>query len=209
MTHPATRSASSCPGRRPLFVTRREMLASSANGFGLLALSGLFANSSNAASARSETSLTQPHFHPKVKNVIFCFMDGGVSHVDSFDPKPKLAELDGKPCTESKNPTANVNRQWLKSPWEFKQHGQCGMPVSSLFPHIARCADDIAVIRSMKADLPIHSTGVLFLHTGSNNAGRPSLGSWVNYGLGCESQNLPGFVVLSFANWIRGSLSAG
>ena len=198
MTHPVIRSASCCPGRLPSFVTRREMLATSANGFGLLALSGLFANSSPAASAQSETPLPQTHFRPKVKNVIFCFMDGGVSHVDSFDPKPKLADLDGKPCTESKNPTANVNRQWLKSPWEFKQHGQCGMPVSSLFPHIARCADDIAVIRSMKADLPIHSTGVLFLHTGSNNAGRPSLGSWVNYGLGCESQNLPGFVVLSF-----------
>ena len=198
MTDPAIRSASCCPGRLTPFVTRREMLASSANGFGLLALSGLFANSSSADSARSETLLPQSHFRPKVKNVIFCFMDGGVSHVDSFDPKPKLADLDGKPCTESKNPTANVKRQWLKSPWEFKQHGQCGMPISSLFPHIARSADDIAVIRSMKADLPIHSTGVLFLHTGSNNAGRPSLGSWVNYGLGCESQNLPGFVVLSF-----------
>ena len=187
-----------CPGRLPRPVTRREMLASSANGFGLLALSGLFAKSGSAASVQSGNRLPQPHYQPKVKNVIFCFMDGGVSHVDSFDPKPKLTDLDGKLFTESKNPTANGNRKWLQSPWEFSQHGQSGMPVSSLFPHIARCADDIAVIRSMKADLPIHSTGVLFLHTGSNNAGRPSLGSWVNYGLGCESQNLPGFVVLSF-----------
>ena len=181
-------------------MTRREMLASTANGFGMLALSGLFANSGFGRddSSGPHEQLPRPHYQPKVKNVIFCFMDGGVSHVDSFDPKPKLGELDGKPCTESKNPTANVNRQWLKSPWEFRRHGECGMPVSSLFPHIARCADDIAVIRSMKADLPIHSTGVLFLHTGSNNAGRPSLGSWVNYGLGSENQNLPGFVVLSF-----------
>ncbi len=140
----------------------------------------------------------RPHFAPRAKNVIFCFMDGGVSHVDSFDPKPKLIELDGKPFTESKNPTANGNRQWLKSPWAFKQYGDCGLPVSDLFPHIASCADDLAVIRSMQADLPIHSTGVLFLHTGSNVAGRPSLGSWVNYGLGSENQNLPGFVVLSF-----------
>lgn len=186
-----------CPGRRPNPVTRREMLASTANGFGMLALSGLFAKS-GMADTGSQIPLPKPHFRSKVKNVIFCFMDGGVSHVDSFDPKPRLADLDGKPCTESKNPTANVNRQWLKSPWEFRQHGHSGMPISSLFPHIARCADEIAVIRSMKADLPIHSTGVLFLHTGSNNAGRPSLGSWVNYGLGCESQNLPGFVVLSF-----------
>ncbi len=182
----------------PWPMSRREMLASTANGFGLLAFQGLFGRSNVAATATAIRDFPAPHFPPKVKNVIFCFMDGGVSHVDSFDPKPKLTELDGAPFTESKNPTANGNRKWLGSPWAFRQHGESGMPVSSLFPHIARCADDIAVIRSMKADLPIHSTGVLFLHTGSNNAGRPSLGSWVNYGLGCESENLPGFVVLSF-----------
>jgi hypothetical protein len=130
--------------------------------------------------------------------VIFCFMDGGVSHVDSFDPKPKLAELDAKPFTDSKNPTANGARKWLKSPWSFQPHGQSGMPVSDLFPNIAECVDDIAVIRSMKADLPLHATGVLRLHTGANTAGRPSLGSWVTYGLGSENQNLPGFVVLGF-----------
>lgn len=189
---------SGCPGRLAMPLSRREMLASSANGFGMLAFSGLFAKSGLAAPGLIEAPLPQPHASPKVKNVIFLFMDGGVSHVDSFDPKPKLTELDGKAFTESKNPTANGNRKWLGSPWEFKQRGQSGMPVSSLFPYMAECADDLAVIRSMKADLPIHSTGVLFLHTGSNNAGRPSLGSWVNYGLGCESHNLPGFVVLSF-----------
>jgi hypothetical protein len=129
--------------------------------------------------------------------VIFLFMDGGVSHVDSFDPKPTLDRQDGKPFLDSKNPTANGRRQWLKSPWPFRPRGKSGMPVSDLFPHIAAHADDLAVIRSMKADLPIHSTGVLFLHTGVNNAGRPSLGSWVTYGLGSESKNLPGFVVLS------------
>ncbi|MSR58794.1 MAG: DUF1501 domain-containing protein [Planctomycetaceae bacterium] len=173
------------------------MLATAANGFGLLALSGLLAET-RAASRQPGAELPLRHFAPKAKNVIFCFMDGGVSHVDSFDPKAKLAELDGQPFTESKNPTANGTRQWLKSPWSFQQHGQSGMPVSELFPHIAACADDLAVIRSMKADLPIHASGVLFLHTGSNNAGRPSLGSWVNYGLGSECRNLPGFVVLSF-----------
>lgn len=167
----------------------------------MLALAGLFGKNAVAnpqAGSPASSSLPQTHFAPKAKNVIFCFMDGGVSHVDSFDPKPKLDEVDTKPFTESKNPTANGNRQWLKSPWAFKKYGQSGLPVSDLFPHIATCADDLAVIRSMKADLPIHSTGVLFLHTGSNNAGRPSLGSWVNYGLGSENQNLPGFVVLSF-----------
>src|SRR5688572_14656689 len=125
-----------------LAMDRRQMLATSANGFGLVALSSLLAKESRAAA--------KTHFAPKAKNVIFCFMDGGVSHVDSFDPKPKLAELDGKAFTESKNPTANGNRQWLKSPWAFKQHGKSGLPVSELFPHIATCADDIAVVRSMK-----------------------------------------------------------
>jgi hypothetical protein len=168
------------------------MLKSSANGFGLLAVSALMSDR-----AYGET-LSKPHFPARAKNVIFCFLDGGVSHVDSFDPKPKLDELDDQPTGKIDNPTANENRKWLKSPWKFRQHGECGLPVSELFPHIASCVDDIAVIRSMQADLPIHSTGVLFLHTGLNNAGRPSLGSWVNYGLGSDNQNLPGFVVLSF-----------
>ena len=163
----------------------------------MLALAGLFGKNAEAAPKFTEPH-PLPHFPPRAKNVIFCFMDGGVSHVDSFDPKPKLDEFDTRPFTESKNPTANGNRQWLKSPWAFKQYGQSGMPVSDLFPYIAQCTDDLAVIRSMKADLPIHSTGVLRLHTGSNNAGRPSLGSWSTYGLGSENRNLPGFVVLSF-----------
>ena len=198
MMHSARGSESGCPGRRGAPSTRRDMLAASAQGFGLLALAGLLADDAAASPQSSPASLPRPHFAPKAKNVIFCFMDGGVSHVDSFDPKPKLDQLDGKAFTESKNPTANGNRQWLKCPWKFQKHGQSGLPVSDLFPHIATCADDLAVIRSMQADLPIHSTGVLFLHTGSNNAGRPSMGSWVNYGLGSENRNLPGFVVLSF-----------
>jgi hypothetical protein len=167
------------------------MLRSSALGFGWLALRGMLADEARAAEA-------QPHFAPRARNVIFCFMDGGVSHVDSFDPKPKLAEYDGRRFTESRNATASGNRLWLKSPWAFRQRGQSGLPVSDLFPHLAECVDDLAVIRSMKADLPLHSTGVLRLHTGVNNAGRPSLGSWVSYGLGSENRNLPGFVVLSF-----------
>jgi hypothetical protein len=172
---------------------RRAMLQASAQGFGWLAFCGMLASESNA-----DDPLPRPHFRPRAKNVIFCFMDGGVSHVDSFDPKPKLTELDGQSFRDSNNPTARGNRRWLKSPWRFRQHGQSGLPVSDLFPHLATCADDLAVVRSMKADLPLHSTGVLFLHTGSNNAGRPSLGSWVSYGLGSENRNLPSFVVLSF-----------
>jgi hypothetical protein len=174
------------------------MLQHCAGGFGMLALAGLFDDERRHTSAAEAIAKPRTHFAPKVKNVVFCFMDGGVSHVDSFDPKPKLDELDGRDFADSKNPTAKGNRKWLKSPWTFAKHGRSGIPVSSLFPHIASCIDDLAVIRSMKADLPLHSTGVLHLHTGANFAGRPSLGSWVSYGLGSENQNLPGFVVLSF-----------
>jgi hypothetical protein len=170
------------------------MLRTTANGFGAVALSVLMAD--RACVARQSTP--GPHFRPRAKSVIFCFMDGGVSHVDSFDPKPRLSDLDGKPVGKVENPTANVDRKWLASPWKFARHGQSGLPVSELFPHIASCIDDLAVIRSMKADLPLHSTGVLYLHTGANNAGRPSLGSWVTYGLGSINRDLPGFVVLNF-----------
>lgn len=181
-----------CPGRMTRPLNRRDMLKSSANGFGMIALSALMSDRAYGATSAGR------HFPAKAKNVIFCFLDGGVSHVDSFDPKPKLAQLDNQPAGEIENPTANKNRKWLQSPWKFRKYGECGQPVSELFPHIASCVDDIAVIRSMKADLPIHATGVLFLHTGFNSAGRPSLGSWVTYGLGNESDNLPGFVVLDF-----------
>jgi Protein of unknown function (DUF1501) len=187
--------------------SRRSVLSAAATGFGLLALRGLLTQSAALAIGgtehRNRTSIERnssliPHDRPKARSVIFLFMDGGVSHVDSFDPKPKLADVDGQAFDGSKNPTANVNRKWLQTPWKFRPHGQSGMAISSLFPHISKCSDDLAVVRSMKADLPLHSTGVLRLHTGANAAGRPCLGSWTTYGLGQENQNLPGFVVLSF-----------
>src|SRR5262245_13104667 len=106
-----------CPGRRPSPVTRRELLAGTANGFGWLAVASLLGESGAASTRAAEPGLPSPHFAPKARNVIFCFMDGGVSHVDTFDPKPKLVEFDGRAFTGSKNPTANVNRKWLKSPW--------------------------------------------------------------------------------------------
>jgi hypothetical protein len=194
MTLKANRWVNGCPGLRAAPLTRREMLRTTANGFGAVVLSALLADRSPAA----PRGTPGPHFRSRAKNVIFCFMDGGVSHVDTFDPKPMLSKLDGKPAGKVDNPTANVNRKWLASPWKVRQHGQSGLPVSDLFPHIASCIDELAVLRSMKADLPLHSTGVLFLHTGANNAGRPSLGSWVTYGLGSANRNLPGFVVLNF-----------
>jgi hypothetical protein len=171
------------------------MLQAGASGFGWLALSALAQDPAFGAPPG-------PHFPARAKSVIFLFMDGGVSHVDTFDPKPALAEHEGKPWPE------DPSRKWVKSPWKFARHGQGGLWVSELFPHIASCADDIAVIRSMKADLPLHSSGVLLLHTGQNLAGRPSLGSWVSYGLGSENQDLPGYVVLSFGHVPVGGLEA-
>ena len=187
--------ASRCPGRMGPLWTRRDLLRSGATGFAWMALSALTQQRAFGAPVRT-------HFAGKTKNVIFLFMDGGVSHVDTFDPKPALEKHAGEPWAD--DPT----RKWQKSPWKFAQHGRSGMWVSELFPHLASCADDLAVVRSMKADLPIHSTGVIFLHTGHNLAGRPSLGSWMSYGLGSENENLPGYVVLSFGHVPVGGLEA-
>ena len=194
----------SCPGHAAPGVTRREMLKRSWNGFGLMALSALMAERNLAGGEASQTGGRRrldpsPHFVSRAKNVIFLFMDGGVSHVDSFDPKPKLTELHLKKAVLSKehNPTgAWDERKWLGSPWKFERHGGAGLSVSELFPHTATCVDELAVVRSMVSEFPLHSRANLFIHTGSNTAGKPSLGSWVNYGLGSENKNLPGFVVL-------------
>ena len=125
-------------------------------------------------------------------------MPGGVSHIDTFDPKPKLADLDGKPFDGFYQVGAKkeTNRKWVKSPWQFAQHGQSGIPVSELFPHIATCVDDMTVIRSMVSGFPLHPRANLLMHTGRNMGGYPSLGSWINYALGSENKNLPGYVLL-------------
>ena len=140
-----------------------------------------------------------PHHVPKVRSVIFLYMDGGVSQVDSFDPKPRLAREHGQnPYDKFKVDATQFNDigTIFKSPWEFKRYGESGLPVSELFPHIGSCADDLAVIRSMVADFPEHTNANYFLHTGIGLQGRPSMGSWVTYGLGSENQDLPGYVVL-------------
>lgn len=170
------------------------MLAASATGFGSLAMSALL--------SPSRAAPHPPHSAAKARHVIFLFMDGGVSHVDTFDPKPELEKRAGEAWS------GDPARKWQRSPWKFARHGQSGAWVSELFPHIASCVDDLAIIRSMKADLPIHSTGVLFLHTGHNLAGRPSLGSWMSYGLGSENENLPGYAVLTFGHVPVGGLEA-
>lgn len=133
-----------------------------------------------------------PHFPPRAKRVIFLFMTGGLSHVDSFDPKPKLFTDHGKTVTSRRG------KRYLSRPrWEFRPHGTCGTQVSDLFPRIAECVDDLCVIRSMKNDHNDHFEATLGIHTGSVTFARPSMGSWISYGLGTENQNLPSFLVLA------------
>lgn len=150
-----------------------------------------------------------PHFPARAKHVIFLFMTGGVSHVDSFDPKPRLSQDVGKEVhldhPEIKN-RPGYERIFLKRPqWEFSPHGQCGTEVSTLFPHIATCVDDIALIRSMHTDHSNHYNATLGMHTGSFAFARPSLGAWVSYGLGSENRNLPSFVTIAPAQTYAGS----
>ena len=175
------------------------MLAQCSTGFGLVAFSGLLSGGKALAAAPPNPFAPRvPRLPPKVKSVIFCFMSGGVSHVDTFDPKPRLKKDHGKPMPVPVRPTMfNQNGNIMASPWEFRNHGQSGLPVSELFPHIGACADDLAVIRSMTSIANEHAQGNYFIHTGFSLAGFPSAGAWTTYGLGSENQNLPGFVVLA------------
>jgi hypothetical protein len=183
----------SCPGFLNKPLTRRELLKTASNGFGYIALTAMLADE---AYDQTKQPVRSTHFPAKATNVIFLFMPGGVSHMDSFDPKPKLAELDGKPA-KLDSYVAGPKRKWLKSPWQFKTYGQIGLPVSELFPHITKVVDELTVVRSMKSEFPLHARANVFLHTGRNFGGYPSLGSWVTYGLGSENKNLPGFLLLN------------
>ncbi len=188
--------------------SRRQVLTRCSSGFGLLALAGLMAEEGRAKSPDKDAASVgtaavdpsapkRPDFKPRAKNVIFCYMSGGVSHIDSFDPKPRLADEAGQPMPVPVARTQfNNNGKIMPSPWAFKQYGQSGLPVSDLFPHIGKHADDLAVIRSMTAKFSEHAQGNFFMHTGLPFIGYPSVGAWVTYGLGSEARNLPGFVVL-------------
>jgi hypothetical protein len=179
--------------------SRRQMLERCSSGFGLLALAGLLSDRAHGATQApaSGSGAKPPHFAPKAKNVIFCYMSGGVSHVDSFDPKPRLDRDHGKPMPMPIERTQfNNNGALMASPWKFRPYGESGIPVSELFPHIGSCADELAVIRSMTAKFSEHAQGNFFMHTGFPFMGNPSAGAWVTYGLGSENQNLPGIVVL-------------
>jgi hypothetical protein len=191
--------------------SRRECLRRLACGFGSVALAWLLAEEANAAETADPLAPRPPHFAPKAKRVIFLFMHGGVSHVDTFDPKPKLAEMNGKPLPFPKpefqfGGTGNL----LASPWKFQKHGQCGTEISELFPHVAACADDLCVIRSMNGGNEVsHGPACLRLNTGDGVFNRPSLGAWTLYGLGTENRDLPGFVSFSPSVYHGGAQNYG
>ena len=173
-------------------LTRREMLARCANGFGAVALLGLLHET-----GRAQSGSRQAHFAAKARSVIFLYMDGGPSQMDTFDPKPRLDIEHGQPPRFRVEPTQfNNNGNVLKSPWRFRRYGQSGIPVSDLFPHVARHVDDLAIVRSMVSNFSEHTNANYFLHSGHGQQGRPSMGAWVTYGLGSECADLPGFVVL-------------
>lgn len=192
--------------------TRRQLLQATAVGFGSVALSSLLAESTCASATAAGPLAPKPaHFPATAKRVVFLFMHGGVSHVDSFDPKPKLTEMNGQPLPFPKPkfefaPTGNL----LASPWKFQKYGQSGIEVSDLFPQIGGCVDDLAVIRSMNGgDFVSHGPALLNVNTGSGVFARPCLGAWTLYGLGSENQNLPGFISLSPSLYHGGAQNYG
>ncbi len=179
----------------PNTLSRREMLTQCSTGFGMMALSGLMAEDSFAGLSAAATEGL--HHAPKAKHVVFCYMSGGVSQVDCFDPKPKLKDLHGKPMPVKVERTQfNNNGNVMASPFEFSPSGESGIPVSSMFPELATVADELAVIRSMTSAVNEHAQGNYVMHTGFPFIGHPSAGAWTNYGLGSANENLPGFVVL-------------
>jgi len=205
---------------------RREFLSTVGGGFPALALAGmmgkdgLLPSALGAQAARANPLAVKPAMRPaRAKSVIFLFMYGGPSHIDTFDYKPGMVGMDGKTIdvkTFGRGGKKNQGRI-VEPKWEFKQHGQSGKWVSSLFPNLATCVDDMAFLHSMTADSPIHGSALLMMNSGSLISGKPSLGSWVNYGLGSPNENLPGYVVMldesggpisGAKNWTSGFMPA-
>jgi hypothetical protein len=194
---------------------RRQMLRLMGCGFGSLAAAGMFGEEAAATStpatlvAPSQAdplAAKPPHFPARAKRVIFLFMPGGPSQVDTFDPKPRLTQDNGKPSPKL---YLGQQRNLLASPWKFQRFGQSGIEVSELFPHTASRIDDICVIRSMVADDPNHPGGCLQMNTGERVFSRPSMGAWVTYGLGTENQNLPAFMAIGPGPLIEGARQYG
>jgi hypothetical protein len=171
--------------------TRREALRALGTGFGMTALATI------ANAGGNPWSIKQPHFAPKAKHVIFIFLTGGLSAIDSFDHKPELDKWDGKPLPYETPRTEFATGNLMKSPFTWSKYGQNGYEVSEIFPKMGGVIDEFCQVRSMITDIPNHGPSVLMFNTGNSRMGRPSMGAWVTYGLGTENQNLPGFIVLS------------
>jgi Protein of unknown function (DUF1501) len=192
-------------------ISRRDLFQKFAHGFGSVALAGLLAEETRSEPSADPLSPKPPHFAARAKRVIFLFMHGGVSHVDTFDPKPKLREMNGKPLPFAKPkfefaPTGNL----LASPWKFHKHGKSGIEVSELFPQIGSVIDDICVVRSMNGGNEVsHGPAMLRLNTGDGVFNRPSLGAWALYGLGTVNRDLPGFVSFSPSLYHGGAQNYG
>jgi Protein of unknown function (DUF1501) len=174
-------------------MTRREALRTVGCGFGMLGLAGMLEQESRAAGTLAPQA---PHFPAKAKHVIYLFLNGGPSHVDTFDPKPSLSKYDGKPVPSEFAKKDDQHSSLLGSPFQFQHYGESGLEVSDLFPHVGKCIDEVCVLRSMYCDLPSHPQAIIQANTGRIIPGQPSIGSWLTYGLGTENQNLPGFIAM-------------
>jgi Protein of unknown function (DUF1501) len=206
------------PLHENLLQSRRDFLTTGASGIGLLALASLLRDEGLLAAESKEAvnplAPKAPHFAPKAKNCICIYLEGAPSQIDLFDPKPKLNELSGKPLPESL--TKNIRFAFIQketavllgSPRKFAKHGECGMELSDFLPRLAGCADDIALVRSMHTEQFNHHPGQLMMNCGSPLFGRPSMGSWLAYGLGSESKNLPGYVVLTAGRGTSGGATS-
>ena len=181
-------------------ISRRNVLRAAANGFGAVALESMLQRELGANPRVNPLAAKPQHFPAKAKSVIFLFMVGAPSHIDTFDPKPALKKYEGQPLPTSYGKVVSQftsgDTPLLSSPWEFKRYGASGLPVSSLYPNLAKCVDDICFVRSFYTDSVVHAPAMYQVHTGRILMGYPSMGSWVTYGLGSESENLPGYVVM-------------
>ena len=181
-------------------VTRRDVLVRAAHGFGSIALASLLGSRADAAARVNPMAAKPPNFPAKAKSVIFLYMVGGPSHIDTFDPKPALEKYDGQPLPASYGTVVSQftkgDTPLLRSPWKFSKYGQCGREVSTLFPHLAQCVDDLCFVKSFYTESTVHAPAMYQVNTGRILMGYPSMGSWITYGLGSESDNLPAYVVM-------------
>ncbi|MDG1855327.1 MAG: DUF1501 domain-containing protein [Verrucomicrobiales bacterium] len=189
-------------------LSRRDALMKMGGGFGSLGLASLIDSANGSTNDSSPLAPKRPHFQPKAKRIIQLFMPGGPSQVDTFDYKPMIAKHAGqRPESVNRKTLRNTKMGLMPSPFSFKQYGESGKWVSDIFPHVAECVDDICFVHSMHTDIPEHAGGILMANLGALQPNRPSMGSWLVYGLGAETQNLPGFVAMSPRAQPRGKLA--